>query len=41
MKPLSAPRQPFVGLALMAEVGIIGAEIVPAEDLKRSILQQR
>src|SRR3977135_4510360 len=29
MKPLSAPRQPFVGLALMATVGIIGAEIVP------------
>jgi ComEC/Rec2-related protein len=29
MKPLSAPRQPFVGLALMAAVGIIGAEIVP------------
>src|SRR5213078_2516897 len=29
MKPLSAPRQPFVGLALMAAVGIIAAEIVP------------
>src|SRR5436190_22706447 len=29
MKPLSAPRQPFVGLALMAVVGTIGAEIVP------------
>ena len=29
MKLLSAPRQPFVGLALMAAVGIIGAEFVP------------
>ena len=29
MKPLSAPRQPFVGLALMAAVGIIVAELVP------------
>jgi competence protein ComEC len=29
MKPLSAPRQPFVGLALMAAVGIILAEFVP------------
>src|SRR5580765_2758655 len=29
MKLLSAPRQPFVGLALMAVVGIILAEIVP------------
>ena len=29
MKLLSAPRQPFVGLALMAAVGIILAEIVP------------
>ena len=29
MKLLSAPRQPFVGLALMAAVGIIVAEIVP------------
>src|SRR5712675_3236536 len=29
MKLLSAPRQPFVGLALMAAVGIIAAEIVP------------
>src|SRR5882757_4871462 len=29
MKLLSAPRQPFVGLAVMAAVGIIAAEIVP------------
>ena len=29
MKLLSAPRQPFVGLALMAAVGIIAAELVP------------
>ena len=29
MKLLSAPRQPFVGLALMAAVGIIVADIVP------------
>src|SRR5512140_2392622 len=29
MKPLRAPRQPFVGLALMAAVGIIMAEVVP------------
>jgi competence protein ComEC len=29
MKPLSAPRQPFVGLALMAATGIAAAEIVP------------
>src|SRR5216117_1060382 len=29
MKLLGAPRQPFVGLALMAAVGIIGAELVP------------
>src|SRR6266436_1891080 len=29
MKLLRAPRQPFVGLALMAAVGIIGAELVP------------
>ena len=29
MKLLSAPRQPFVGLVLMAAVGIIGAELVP------------
>ncbi len=29
MKLLSAPRQPFVGLALMAAVGIILAELVP------------
>ena len=29
MKLLSAPRQPFVGLALMAGSGIILAEIVP------------
>ncbi len=29
MKLLSAPRQPFVGLALMAVAGIILAEIVP------------
>src|SRR6266566_4580060 len=29
MKPLSAPRQPFVGLALMAATGITVAEIVP------------
>ena len=29
MKLLSAPRQPLVGLALMAAVGIILAEIVP------------
>src|ERR1044071_1231649 len=28
MKPLSAPRQPFVGLALMAATGIIVAGIV-------------
>ena len=29
MKPLSAPRQPFVGLALMAATGIIVAEAIP------------
>src|SRR6516165_5150717 len=29
MKLLSAPRQPFVGLALMAATGIAVAEIVP------------
>src|SRR5438876_3217803 len=29
MKLLSAPRQPFVGLALMAAMGIIAAEIIP------------
>src|SRR5262249_22189416 len=29
MKPLSAPRQPFVGLTLMAATGIVLAEIVP------------
>src|SRR6266403_1480616 len=29
MKLLGAPRQPFVGLALMAAVGIIAAELVP------------
>src|SRR6266481_658106 len=29
MKLLSAPRQPFVGLALMAATGIIAAEIFP------------
>src|SRR5262245_44154142 len=29
MKLLSAPRQPFVGLVLMAAVGIIVAEVVP------------
>src|SRR5437763_9683483 len=29
MKLLSTPRQPFVGLALMAVTGIILAEIVP------------
>src|SRR5947207_15786690 len=29
MKLLSAPRQPFVGLALMAAMGIIAAEIFP------------
>src|SRR6476646_1543318 len=29
MKLLSAPRQPFVGLALIAAVGIIVAELVP------------
>jgi len=29
MKLLSAPRQPFVGLALMAATGIAAAEIVP------------
>src|SRR5438093_600193 len=29
MKPLNAPRQPFVGLALMAATGIIMAEIIP------------
>ncbi|HEX3619133.1 MAG TPA: ComEC/Rec2 family competence protein [Candidatus Udaeobacter sp.] len=29
MKLLSAPRQPFVGLALMAATGIIAAEIIP------------
>src|SRR5438876_8348916 len=29
MKLLSAPRQPFVGLALMAAMGIIAAEILP------------
>src|SRR4029077_5411017 len=29
MKLLSAPRQPFVGLALMAAAGIIVAEVVP------------
>ena len=29
MKLLSVPRQPFVGLALMAAIGIIAAEILP------------
>ncbi len=29
MKLLSPPRQPFVGLALMAAMGIILAELVP------------
>src|SRR2546430_5618868 len=29
MKLISAPRQPFVGLALMAVMGIITAEILP------------
>jgi ComEC/Rec2-related protein len=29
MKLLSAPRQPFVGLALMAAIGIIGGELFP------------
>src|SRR6478672_6963769 len=29
MKLLSAPRQPFVGLTLMAAMGIIAAEILP------------
>src|SRR5262252_901591 len=29
MKPLNAPRQPFVGLALMAMTGITVAEVVP------------
>ena len=29
MKLLSTPRQPFVGLALMAATGIILAEVVP------------
>src|SRR5438045_8563851 len=29
MKLLSVPRQPFVGLALMAAMGIIAAEILP------------
>src|SRR6266480_2722840 len=29
MKLLSAPRQPFVGLALMAALGIIAAESIP------------
>src|SRR5215467_13543709 len=29
MKLLSAPRQPFVGLALIAATGIIAAEVVP------------
>src|SRR6476620_3346719 len=29
MKLLSAPRQPFVGLALMAATGIVAAEVVP------------
>src|SRR5215813_9840267 len=29
MKLLSAPRQPFVGVALMAATGIAAAEIVP------------
>src|SRR6266446_2509219 len=29
MKLISAPRQPFVGLALMAVMGVITAEIVP------------
>src|SRR6266404_4481360 len=29
MKLISAPRQPFVGLALMAVMGVITAEILP------------
>jgi hypothetical protein len=29
MKLLSAPRQPFVGLSLMAAIGIIVAELFP------------
>src|SRR5438045_3932631 len=31
MKPLGAPRQPFVGLTLMAAVAIIVAEFVPLQ----------
>lgn len=33
MKLLSAPRQPFVGLALMAATGIAAAEIVPLRSI--------
>src|SRR5690349_11354898 len=33
MKLPGAPRQPFVGLALMAVVGIIGAEVFPVSSV--------
>src|SRR6266702_4524341 len=37
MKLLSAPRQPFVGLALMAALGIIAAEIFPFPSVALSV----
>src|SRR6516225_6349977 len=33
MNPLSAPRQPFVGLALTAITGIVVAEILPVPSM--------
>lgn len=37
MKLLSAPRQPFVGLAVMAALGIIAAEILPLPPIALTI----
>src|SRR5947207_9856651 len=37
MKLLSAPRQPFVGLAVMAALGIIAAEILPLPSIALTI----
>ena len=33
MSPLSVPRQPFVGLALIASIGIILADFLPLSSL--------
>jgi len=37
MKLLSAPRQPFVGLALMAAIGIIVAELFPLPSIALTV----